>query len=120
MAKQLSFTKNEQDVLPDFRQRINLAESTEDVKKFFVYTVKELFDAVFERKIDIAYEDVKLNFAEDPYFSVSDRLLALDEFLSVWDCSDLPNVLARFAKTAIKRSKHLEKHPEKTDSKIRM
>jgi hypothetical protein len=120
MAKQFSFTKNEQDVLPDFRQRINLAESTEDVKKFFVYTVKELFDAVFERKIDIVYEDVELNFVEDPYFSLSDRLFALDEFSSVWNCSDLPNVLARFAKSAIKRSKHLEKHPEKTDSKIRM
>jgi hypothetical protein len=120
MAKQLSFTKNEQDVLPDFRQRINLAESTEDVKKFFVYTVKELFYDVFERKIDIVYEDVELNFVEDPYFTLSDRLLALDEFASVWNCSDLPNVLARFAKSAIKRSKHLEKHPEKTDSKIRM
>ncbi len=120
MTKQLSFTKSEQGVLPDFRQRINLAESTEDVKKFFVYTVKELFDAVFERKIDIAYEDVELNFADDPYFSLSDRLLALDEFSSVWNCSDLPNVLARFAKSAINRSKHLEKHPEKTNSKIRM
>ena len=120
MAKQLSFTQNEQDVLPDFRQRINLAESTEDVKKFFVYTVKELFEDVFERKIDITYEDVELNFGEDPFFSVSDRLLALDAFSSVWNCSDLPNVLARFAKSAIKRSIHLEKHPEKTDSKIRM
>ena len=120
MAKRLSFTKDEQDVLPDFRQRINLAESTEDVKKFFVYTVTKLFDRVFAGKIDFVYEDVELQFTGDPYFSVSDRLLSLDEFAVVWDGSDLPNVVARFAKSAIKRCKHLEKHPEKTDAKIRM
>lgn len=120
MAKRLSFTKNEQDVLPDFRQRINLAESTEDVKKFFVYTVTTLFDHVFAGKIDFIYEDVELRFTEDPFFSVSDRLLSQDEFAVIWRDSDLPNVVARFAKSAIKRCKRLEKHPEKTDAKIRM
>jgi hypothetical protein len=120
MAKRLSFTKNEQDILPDFRQRINLAESTEDVKKFFVYTVTELFNHVFSGKIDFVYEDIELQFAEDPYFSVSDRLLSRDDFSSIWACSDLPNVVARFAKTAVKRCIRLEKHPEKTDAKIRM
>ena len=120
MAKRLSFTKNEQDILPDFRQRINLAESTEDVKKFFVYTITELFNHVFAGKIDVVYEDVELQFAEDPHFTVSDRLLSQEDFSTIWDCSDLPNVVARFAKTSINRCKRLEKHPEKTDAKIRM
>jgi len=120
MAKRLSFSKNEQDILPEFRQRINLAESTEDVKKFFVYTVTELFNHVFTGKIDFVYEDIELQFGEDPYFSVSDRLLSQNDFSAIWECSDLPNVVARFARTAIKRSKRLEKHSEKTDAKIRM
>jgi len=120
MAKRLSFSKNEQDILPEFRQRINLAESTEDVKKFFVYTVTELFNHVFAGDIDFVYEDIELQFSEEPYFSVSDRLLSQNNFSSIWDCSDLPNVVARFARTAIKRCKRLEKHPEKTDAKIRM
>jgi hypothetical protein len=42
MTKQIFFSKYEQKVLPNFRQKINEAESTEDVKKFFIYTVKEL------------------------------------------------------------------------------
>lgn len=120
MAKRFSFSKVEQDVLPDFRQRINLAESTEDVKKFFAYTVKEIFDNVFQEKIILRYEDVTLQAAGEPYYSVSDRLRALDEFSTVWEYSDLPNVVARFAKSAINRTKRLEKHPEKTDAKIRM
>ena len=120
MAKRLSFSKNEQDILPEFRQRINLAESTEDVKKFFVYTVTDLFNHVFTGKIDFLYEDVELQFSGDPYFSISDRLLSQNDFSAIWECSDLPNVVARFARTAIKRCKRLEKHPEKTDAKIRM
>ena len=43
MSKRLSYTKYEQELLPDFRAKINRAESTEDVKKFFVRTIQELF-----------------------------------------------------------------------------
>ena len=37
MTKQISFTKIENDLLPKFRKAIGAAESTEDVKKFFIY-----------------------------------------------------------------------------------
>jgi hypothetical protein len=55
-----SFTRHEREILPGFRQRINKAESTEDVKKFFVYTVKELCENIFEGEMDFRYEDFKL------------------------------------------------------------
>lgn len=120
MARQLSFSKNEQNILPVFRQKINLAESTEDVKKFFAYTMKELFGSIFSQEIDILYDDVEFVPSEDSYFVVSERLLSLERFSDVWNSSDLPNVVARFAKSAMNRYKRLEKHPEKTDAKIRM
>jgi len=50
MTKQLSFTKYEHKILPNFRQKISKAESTEDVKKFFVYTAKELFENILKDK----------------------------------------------------------------------
>ena len=50
MALQFSFTKYEHEVLPDFRKKLNLAESTEDVINFFVHTTLELFESIFADK----------------------------------------------------------------------
>ena len=120
MAKQISFTKQENEALPLFRQRINNAESTEDVKKFFGYTSKALLEEIFSDQINLRYEDVMLVTKKEPYFEISQNLKASEIFSSVWNSSDLQHVVSRFAKTAMKRYKHLDKHPEKTDSKIRM
>ena len=46
MTKRLSFVKYEQELRPTLRERINSAESTEDVKKFFAHAVLELLEEV--------------------------------------------------------------------------
>lgn len=120
MTRQFSFSKYENELLPDFRLKINLAESTEDVKKFFVYTTKELFEHIFEGKLDIKYEDIMLMPSAEPFYTVNERLSSQQDFSSVWNNSDLPSVIGRFAEASTKRYKHLEKKPEKTDAKIRM
>ena len=120
MTRQLSFSKYENALLPEFRQKINHAESAEDLKKFFAYTAKELFENVFAGKIVFEYDDVAFRPEDDPHYKVSERLFAKEDFKSVWNDSDLPHVIARFVKPALNRYKHLEKHPEKTDAKIRM
>jgi hypothetical protein len=120
MTKQISFTKYEHKVLPNFRQNINKAESTEDVKKFFVYTVMELLDKVFGGEIKFEYEDLALNIDCDPFYSLSERILSSSAFQPVWNESDLQRVLSRLAESAMHRYKHLQKGSEKTDSKIRM
>ena len=120
MSKQISFSKYEQKVLPNFRQKISQAESTEDVKKFFVYTVQELLESIFAGKIDFEYEDVALMPGSEPYYILSKRLLSSVEFKPVWNDSDLPRLLSRLGETAVHRYKHLQKRPEKTESKIRM
>ena len=120
MTKQVSFTKHEHKVMPNFRQMIGQAESTADVQKFFVYTVRELFDNVFEGSLDFQYEDVELKPEIVPPYEISRRLLEKDDFSSVWNDSDLPRVLDRLAESAVGRYKRLAKNPEKTDAKIRM
>ena len=120
MTKQISFSKYEQKVLPSFRQKINEAESTEDVKKFFIYTVKELLESILPEKFGFGYEDVALTPSSEPYYILSERLLSSDAFKSVWNDSDLPRLLSRLAKSAVHRYNHLQKHPEKTEAKIRM
>ena len=120
MTKQVSFSKYENEILPSFRQKINLAESAEDVKKFFAYTAQELFKNVFAGKMTLNYDDIALQPEEEPQYTMSDRLLTSEEFTSVWKDSDLPQVLSRLAKPAVNRYRHLEKNPEKTEAKIRM
>ena len=120
MVKQLSYTKYENEILPQFRQKLNKAESTEDVKKFFIQTIRVLFEKIFEKKISISSEDISLLLDTEPHFKIDRQLLSSEDFKSVWSDSDLPTVMNRLAKPATKRYKHLDRHLEKTSSKIRM
>jgi hypothetical protein len=106
MARQLSYSKYEQELRPELRQNMNIAESTEDVKKFFVYTIQKLFGRVLERKGAFTYEDI------------SDKLLEDPDFAAVWRNSDLANIVKRIADAASNRHRHLQKNPAKTESKI--
>jgi hypothetical protein len=119
MAPQISFTKYENEGLPDFRKKINLAESTEDVINCFSQTITELCNTIFEKKIDFDYEDITLVLDHEPHYSMNQRFFGSDEFAAIWNDSDLSRVIARFAKTAMNRYKRLEKYSEKTDTKIR-
>ena len=119
MAPQICFTKYENEVLPDFRKKLNLAESTEDVINCFAQTIMELYNSIFEGKIDLDYEDITLILDHEPHYRMNKRLFNSDEFTSVWNTSDLSRVIGRFAKSAMNRYKRLEKYSEKTDTKIR-
>lgn len=121
MTTQLSFNKDENELLPDFRNKIGRAESTEDVKKIFAHTMGALMSRVFSGNLTVEADDISLapEAATRP-FTLSARLGGHSEFTELWGKSDLPHVIGRLAQTAQNRSRHLEKHPEKTNSKIRM
>ena len=118
MARQLSFSKYEQELRPELRQNLNIAESTEDVKKFFVYTIQKLFSKVLEGKEPFRYEDIRLAPLEQSGFIISDKLLGSSEFAAVWQDSDLSNIVKRIADASGNRYKRLQKNPAKTESKI--
>lgn len=120
MTTQLSFTKIENELLPEYRRKIGSAESTEDVKKFYVYTMQNLFRQVFAGKIDLGYGDIALRPDQQPAFAISKGLNDKEDFSYIWNTSDLPNVVSRFTETAVKHYRHLEKNPKKTEAKIRM
>jgi hypothetical protein len=60
MTNQASFSKIEKELRAGLRENINTAESTEDVKKFFVYAIQELLDKVLEGQMKVEYEDIRL------------------------------------------------------------
>ena len=118
MTRMFSFTKQENELMPQYRQRMTTAESTEDVKKFFTRAAGELLEAVSERKLDQDSEDIRLDPASVAGYSLSERIRKTEEFQAVWDNSDLRRILEHMASCAVNRYKHLDKHPEKTDAKI--
>jgi hypothetical protein len=120
MSQQQSFTKIENELLPKFRKRINEAESTEDIKKFFCYCVQELLERAFAGRLKVEYGDVALDPEGDPPFQINERIKSREDFIEVWNVSDLPQIVGRFSLISLNHYKHIGKNPEKTEAKIRM
>jgi len=118
VGKHLSYSNIENEILPHFRNNLNMAESSEDVKKFFVYAVQELIGKVFKGKVTADYKDIELRGDDKQPFVIHQRLLKDLTFMNAWCNSDLPQVVGRLAKTAVKHMKHFGKMPDKTESKI--
>ena len=119
MADFDSFTKQEHKIIPQYRDQLNHAESVEDVRKFFVYTVRELCGLVFEGGVKVDYEDVQLKPQTTTGFTISSQLRNRAAFRDAWRSSDLKHIIGRLAESAGHRYRHLAPSPEKTRSKIR-
>jgi hypothetical protein len=120
MTDRVSFTRYENIIYPSFRQEVQKAESTVDVRNSFTLATRKLLHSALEGKMDFRDDDIRLLPESDARFVISKRLLSSPAFKAVWEDSDLPRVIDRFADLAIGRCKRLQKHPEKTDAKIRM
>ena len=119
MSKQHSFTKLENEALHDFRKKLSNAESTEDIRNFFTRTTQSLFETVFEGELSFDPDDIRLIPDAAPHYVLGEQIWLTDVFNDMWQNSDLPRVVGRFADAAVHRFKHIAKHPEKTDAKIR-
>jgi hypothetical protein len=120
MVNQVSFTQFENEMLPDFRSKLSAAETSEEVKTHFAQATTELLIGIFPETSDRPEAPITLAATEEPFYSLSRELKRDPHFTAVWNASDLPRVIARLAKSAANRCRHLEKHPEKTEAKIRM
>jgi hypothetical protein len=108
----------EQELRPEYRQKMNSAESAEDVKKIFVHAVLELFERVLGGKIHLDYEDVCLDPSRKDGFVISKHLQGIPVFVSAWKRSDLRHIVKRMAHFAANRHKHFEKHRDRTEAKM--
>ncbi len=120
MSQKRSFTKLHHSIMPAFRNKINHAESTEDLKKFFAYSTQDLLNNVFLGKMTFNYDDTALMPNMNPQFVLHERLLASTDFTDIWYNSDLPHLVDRLAKSAANHYKRLEKNPGKSETKIRV
>ena len=120
MTQQQSFSKVENELQHKFRKMVNEAESTEDVKKFFIYCMQELFRRACVGQLELQFDDIGLRPEENPPFMISEHVRSREDFAQLWDTSDLPHIVSRFAELALNHYKHLAKNPEKTEMKMRM
>lgn len=118
--KKISFRKFEHRVLPHFRQKINEAESALDIKNTFVSSIRNLFENAFKGAVPLKEEDIRFTPCKEPYFLLSPEVLKNESIRRVWKDSDLRNVIEHLAESATNRYRHLARHGEKTDAKIRM
>lgn len=118
MAPQQSFTHVENELLPKFRKRIDEAESAREVETAFGDCVRELIGKASAGAVELAPEDMRLQ-PETASFLLGEDIRAREAFKQLWDDSDLPRIVGRFAELAQHRHAHLAKKPAKTEAKIR-
>lgn len=114
-----SYSHVERELMHHYRDQLNHAESEEDVKKFFVQTIHHLLHKVTDGAVSIEDNDATLKPGVSPYYRISNRLAGITAFQELRKHSDINAVLKRFAEPAVKHCRHLQGHPEKTESKIR-
>jgi hypothetical protein len=114
---QKSYTKIEHELRPRLREQMDQAESTEDVRKFFIYIALELLQKASGDDDIAEYRDIDLDPNAPGGYTLSDDLRAKPEFVDVWANSDMERIMGDFAETAVNAFRHRQKHPEKTDKK---
>ncbi len=119
MTDQSSFSKQEHEVRSHFRELMDQAESTEDVKKFFYQTVRDLLKEICDTLPDfINIQDVQLDLDQGEGYRLSDNLRDEAGLRDLMHNSDLDAILNRLSEKAWNRYRRLEKNSAKSEQKI--
>lgn len=117
MARMVSYTKHENEMVPEYRQRLNTAESLEDVQAAFARMLRDLLGRILDAPVQLEEGDVRLDPAAEDGFVLGPGIASKEEFAGLWKDSDLSAILRRLAAMAVSRYKYLGGKPERTDYK---
>lgn len=119
MEKKFSFSHLENELISEFRDRLNTTEDVHDLKNLFGYTMALFLKKAFHEKININQGDVAFDPAAENYLKITPTLARDRNFLEMARTSDLLKVMGRFSHTIHNRSLHLLRHPPRRAIKIR-
>ena len=117
MTSRISYSKLEKAYTPNFRNKINMARSTNDVYDVFCYTVASMLNEITETN---KFRETDIDFfpERECHYEFGPDLKQEPIIAECLNSSDLGRILDDMAQTATNRHAHLMKHPEKTNSKI--
>lgn len=118
MNKNISYSHVENEIHALFRNFLNQAKSSEDVRNYFVYAVQELIDKALGGKTFVDFGDIELAGGQEQAYIVHKRLLHDHTFMDAWYNTDLPLTIKRLAMTAVKHRKHFAQIPAKTEAEM--
>jgi hypothetical protein len=117
MTKSLSSELRE--VSHSFREKINHAEDKIDLMNCFSLAAREIVKKGIKYNTDIRIDDISLDINSDKGFNYSERINSMPEFRDLIRETDIESQIRHLADTAKHRCRHLSKHMEKTNRKIR-
>jgi len=117
MGFQKSFSYFEKKQLHKFRNDLNNAKDIVELSNVFALNVYDLLSEAVDFKI----EDNDVTFApsEKKFFKCSSNLLENQHFEALTECSDIENIIHRFAVATYDRYVKIQKNNSKTNKKIR-
>jgi len=119
MSSKLSYSAIEKKYWPGFRDKINHSEDCMEVASLFSSTVASILndiDDIMEVRND---EICFIPHEKTCNYSFHNRLNEGPRLKAYFEGSDIGSILDRFAYAAVNKHTHLEKHPEKTNLKIK-
>lgn len=118
MSQHQSFVRFEHDVQHHFRDQLNHAQSPEDARKAFELAMRRMLVAACGEQLRIYDDDIALQPAAEPHFSLSERLAKASELVAARQDSDLDAIFRRLAESAARRYQQLEQHPVRLQARI--
>ena len=119
MARMVSYTKHENEVLPEYRRRVNTAQTLEEVRAAFALMLRNLLGEILGEAVELEQGDVALDPESEAGYRLGPGLTEQEEYARLWRNSDLDAILRRQAAMAVNRFRHLEARPGQTDFKDR-
>ena len=117
--KMRSLSSESREVTHSFREKINHAEDRVDLMNSFSMAACEVVKMSMNNNADIRADDITLDVNSRKGFNYSERISSNPEFKELLKGTDIESQIIHFAESAKHRCKHLQKHPEKTNLKIR-
>ncbi len=119
MGSTRSLSSEMKGIASTFREKINLSEDKVDLMNNFSMAALELLRKSIKKGSDVRMDDIMLDINSPKGIQYSERLNSLPEFRELLSETDIETQITHLADAAKHRYKHLSKHREKTNLKIR-
>lgn len=118
MQHRASLTRHENELSRALRQRVQSAESAQDVQQAFALFLKDMLARATGHELVLEEGDVRVDPAVPEGFVLGPGIAANPDYARFLEGSDLPEILRRQAEDAVNRINHLKRNTVKAEAKL--